>query len=191
MILIRSKAFSVCTALLTGIIACYSTINAFAEEGEAGEGIHVSSEPSGADLYVMGNHVGTTPMTISEQDIYPTSYKAETEKFYGKVFLLKTGCEEYSKRLTRADIKSGLTARLVCSTGEAVTTSPQSPGTPATPSSAAPVLAPTPQAAYQADQESLSERKLKQLKSLLQLLDEGLMSREEEERLRRRILDDL
>lgn len=199
MVFIRSKAFSICAILLTGAIAGLGTNDV---SGDLGGSIHISSEPPGADLYVMGKHAGTTPTTISEQDIYPVSYRADTEKLYGMVFLHKNGCEEFSKRLTRTDIKNGLTIRLVCSTGEIASTSPQSPVTPAARS---PVVAPSsvatvssavvadspPQPDSQTSKESLSERKLKQLKSLLQLLDEGLMSREEEEQLRRRILGEL
>ena len=143
-------------------------------------------------MYIMGNHAGTTPMMIGEQDIYPISYDTGNEALYGKVLLRVEGCESYSKRLTRSDIRDGLTAILTCTAEQDAP--PPSATTHSVEVAAVAVAAQAPVeslAESAANRDHPPEQRLQQLKVLQQLLDEGLISDEEEEDLRKRILDTL
>lgn len=148
--------------------------------------IRIDSQPAGAAVYVMGRQVGVTPMTISDRDIYPVSYGMDVEQYYGKVILRKAGCEEFSRRLTRSDVRKGLIATLDCDSGaggEPVAHQPPAAARPASPPQRRhiPSISPVPATA--------SDQRLQQLKMLQQLRDQGVLSDQEEERLRRRILD--
>jgi len=107
----RSKNRMIFVTVLSATIVA---AGAYAAADDAGKTIRIVSEPAGADVYVMGNHAGTTPVMIGEQDIYPISYDTSNEALYGKVLLHMDGCERFSKRLTRSDIRDGLTAVLTC-----------------------------------------------------------------------------
>ena len=64
----------------------------------------VDSTPAGADVFVIGGKLGKTPIRLSERDIYPNWYPDEQAHLYGIIILRKTGCNEFSKRLTLDDI---------------------------------------------------------------------------------------
>jgi hypothetical protein len=74
----------------------------------------VESTPDGADVFVIGGKLGKTPIRLSERDIYPNWYPDEQAHLYGMVILRKTGCNEFSKRLTLDDIGKGVQVRLDC-----------------------------------------------------------------------------
>lgn len=186
------KIKTICAAMLSVLATGCGTLDAIVSSGQAGATISITSDPSGADLYVMGKHAGTTPVKISNLDVYPVSYDLSNEMIYGMVFLRKDGCEEYSRRLTRSDINNGLTAVLKCGTRVTNSLSLQPAVVPSTSPAVTtdvPATAPAGQAEPQPVQLSLPERRLQQLKSLQQLHDEGLLSDEEEKKMRRRILD--
>ena len=179
-----------CTALAATLSLAIHAAGARAETGAAGKSIHVASIPTGADVYVMGSHVGATPMVINERDIYPISYKPGDESQYGSVSFRKAGCGDYSKRMTRADINDGLTAVLACKPAAAaqeklprpdVTTAATDVQRATVAATGEPEAAPSP--------ASMSEQRLQQLRVLQQLLNEGLISDAEEKVIRKRILD--
>lgn len=184
------KVKTICAAMLSILTTGCGTLDAIVSSGKAGATISITSNPSGADLYVMGKHAGTTPMKISNLDIYPVSYDLSNEMIYGMVFLRKDGCEEYSRRLTRSDINNGLTAVLNCGANVTSSLSLQPVAVPSTsPAVTTDVPAHAPAQQPRPVLLSLPERRLQQLKSLQQLHDEGLISDEEEKKMRRRILD--
>src|SRR5208283_1962038 len=54
--------------------------------------IKIDSDPPGAEVFAMGERIGTTPLSISPKDVFPTTYPKEKESLYGKLILKKTGC---------------------------------------------------------------------------------------------------
>ncbi|HQT26765.1 MAG TPA: PEGA domain-containing protein, partial [Burkholderiales bacterium] len=76
--------------------------------------IRIQSVPTGADVYVMGEKVGTTPLKIEQKDVFPNSYPKEKQDLYGKVTLKKAGCSDYVKTVNTKIIDVGLKARLDC-----------------------------------------------------------------------------
>ena len=140
--------------------------------------LRIESIPSAAKVELIGGNAGTTPLTVSERDIYPNTYPDARADLYGTVTLRHPGCEPLRHRVTLSDLKQDLHLRLDC-----VAAATQVDAPPVTP---APVLS-----AVQAPltpTEAVPERRLRQLQVLQELLDEGLISPAEEQRVRRRIL---
>jgi hypothetical protein len=138
----------------------------------------VDSIPGGAEVYTIGGRVGTTPLTLSERDIYPNWYPDGQAHLYGVVVLRKAGCAEYTRRVGRNDIGTGIEARLAC--GQDV------PAREATPAQAPVIAAP---AAATAAGVTTPQRRLHQLQVLQELLEDGLVTEQEERTIRKRILD--
>jgi hypothetical protein len=143
--------------------------------------LRIESTPSGATVSSIVGELGTTPLSISERDIYPNSYPEDRQSLYGKVMITRDGCTAVTRRVTLDDISGGMDIDLQCEqtvTAEDAETRPE----PATAESdAVGAAAPT----------ALSQRRLRQLKVLDELLADGLISEQEERTIRRRILDSL
>lgn len=138
------------------------------------EKFSVESDPPGADVYLMDRHVGVTPITVNERDIYPNTYSNEQANLYGKVIMRKPGCREYSRFVTLDDVSDGLKAKLDCSSTKSANESVSQKH-----DSDRRTTEPFPRA----------ERHLHQLKVLQELLDEGLITEQEEKEIRKRVLE--
>ena len=138
--------------------------------------LRIESMPAAAEVELIGGKAGVTPLTISERDIYPNNYADDRAQMYGMVLLRHPGCEPLRHRVTLSDISEGLHLQLDC--GATASPSAAAPPTPA------PTLVPPSPVAP----EAISQRRLRQLQVLQELLDEGLISPTEEQRIRRRIL---
>ncbi|WP_220338348.1 hypothetical protein [Wenzhouxiangella sediminis] len=149
----------------------------------------VESDPAGAEVITITGHHGTTPLTLDERDIYPNSYASEDMAQYGVVTLRKAGCRELNIRPGDSDIVTGLSLQLEC--GEQV--SPDSEGRDDRAGGlAADAAAPPPSresGSGPGGDETPASRKLEQLRFLQELLEEGLITPEEEAIIRRRILE--
>ena len=143
----------------------------------------VDSTPAGADVFVIGGKLGKTPIRLSERDIYPNWYPDEQAHLYGMIILRKTGCNEFSKRLTLDDIGKGVQVRLDCSQDAA--SAEQAP--PAVNAQQTPPMGSG--ATGQSNRPATMQRRLLQLKVLQELLDDGLITEEEERTIRKRILN--
>lgn len=140
--------------------------------------LSIESTPSAAEVELIGGKAGVTPLTINERDIYPNTYPDDRAALYGMVVLRHPGCEPLRHRVTRADISRGLHLRLECTSAAVQAVAPVRKPSPV-PAIAPPAAAPD---------ETLSRRRLRQLQVLQELLDEGLISPAEEQRVRRKIL---
>lgn len=149
----------------------------------------IDSEPGGAWVFTISGRAGTTPLTLSERDIYPNSYPPEDIELYGVIILRRDGCTDYHRRVTRSDIEQGILARLDCgASAAAVAPSEPSPEPPTTrPVAERPPAAPASPPGSTA--ESPAQRRLRQLRVIQELHDEGLLSDTEEQSIRRRILE--
>jgi hypothetical protein len=138
--------------------------------------LRIESTPSAAEVELIGGIAGTTPLTVSERDIYPNNYPDARAALYGTVTLRHAGCEPLQHRVTLGDLKQDLHLRLDC---VAARTAPvPRPAPTSAPTAAQPLASP----------QTLPQRRLRQLQVLQELLDEGLISPAEEQRVRRRIL---
>jgi len=156
--------------------------------------LRIESDPPGAEVLLIGGSVGHTPLTVGERAIYPNDYPDDRAHLYGTVTLRRTGCETHVHRVTADDIKRGLHVTLDCG-AEPV---PAARAVPAIeperppPLTEPPTLTPRAPAASPAAPvagESVSQRRLRQLQVLQELLDEGLITPAEEQRIRRKLLE--
>lgn len=80
----------------------------------ASDSFTVASDPSGAEVFVLGAPVGTTPVDVSVAQVFPATYPAEKETLYGRVVVRKEGCEEKVVAVSTRAVARGLTVRLDC-----------------------------------------------------------------------------
>lgn len=139
----------------------------------------VESEPSGATVGTITGDAGTTPLSLSERDIYPNTFPEARVDLYGMLILRKPGCREYRHRVTRSDVQKGIVVRLECDNAVAAPAAADASTESAVATSARPA-APAEQA--------LAEKRLRQLRVIQELHDEGLLEDGEAASIRRRIL---
>ena len=132
--------------------------------------LRIDSEPSGASVETVAGRLGVTPLSIAVRDLYPNRYPQQRAKLYGQVMIRKPGCADVVRRVTRDDMRDGLSVRLACA--------------PLTPAASAATAGPPPSEAV----DRVSERRLRQLEVLQELLDGGIISAQREAQLRTRIL---
>lgn len=140
--------------------------------------LRIESIPSAAQVELIGGKAGTTPLTVSERDIYPNNYPNARADMYGTVTLRHAGCKPLRHRVTLSDLKQNLHLRLDCDAN----------ATQAAATSVAPASVPLTAQAPVTPPATVSQRRLRQLQVLQELLDEELISPAEEQRVRRRIL---
>lgn len=129
--------------------------------------IKIESKPSGAGVYVMGQKLGVTPLAISRKDVFPLTYPKEKESEYGKVTLMKEGCLDFAKTVSPKIIDAGLHVQLNC--GDST-----------------PISSPT-----SSDAPRVSETVEQRLGKIKDLLNKGIITGEEAEKARARVLNDL
>jgi len=164
--------------VITGLVII-STVNA---AGVKARRIRIDSDPAGAAVSSITGKLGVTPLTIGERDIYPNTYPDEKFDLYGKVVISKSGCKTVTRRITLDDSKKGLDVQLDCK----VTVS-----RPASVSTNEPPLIYIPEETSGLPSEPLSDRRLRQLKVLNELLEDKLISEQEERLIRKRIFERL
>ncbi|MCW8875349.1 MAG: SHOCT domain-containing protein [Gammaproteobacteria bacterium] len=140
--------------------------------------ILIHSEPSGAAVMALGKTWGVTPLRLRVRDAFPALYRPEQPYIGMAVHLSKPGCAEYRVPIHRRSIPDEIHAELDCDPAVLVDSNGKtSPPAPA----AEPAPADTPPA------NPLGVRaKLQQLEQLRQ---DGLVSEEEYQRLRRKVLE--
>jgi hypothetical protein len=74
----------------------------------------VESVPTGAEVYVMGERLGTTPLDVADARLFPVHYPRELSDLYGKVVLRHPGCEELVRAVDLQAANEGISASLVC-----------------------------------------------------------------------------
>lgn len=175
--------------------------------------ISIDTTPPGAEVFVFGRAVGTSPMSLPENLIFPTNYAKGQEGLYGMVELRLAKCKSSQHRVSSDAISNGLNVTLDCSTPASVATPTASANTTNlnNSSSPSPLNKPISAAEYFANQSPppaaamnpvapgtaasdafgaknfLAER----LRILQDLLNRGLISPEEAAVTRKRILDNL
>jgi hypothetical protein len=170
MLLKRSvKTLAVFTLLLAA--GCSSTSSVSKNAGSlfpsVADKIKIESEPSGAEVYVMGEKIGVTPLNIHPKDVFPNTYQKEKESLYGKVTLKKTGCSDFTRSISTEISNVGLQAQLECGDMNAA-------------------LAKTSK-----DARRINETVEQRLDKIKDLLNKGLITEEEAKNARARVLDDL
>ena len=159
------------------VLALFVNTNLDAQALQVGT-LRIESIPAGAKVELIGGNAGSTPLTVSERDIYPNTYPDARADLYGTVTLRHPGCAPLRHRVTLGDLKQDLHLRLDCVVAATAVAAP-----PVSPASVPSTATPTP-----TPPDTMSQRRLRQLQVIQELLDEGLISPAEEQRVRRRIL---
>ncbi len=145
--------------------------------------LRIESDPPGAEVLLIGGSAGHTPLSVGERAIYPNDYSDEQAPLYGLVTLRRAGCATHVQRVTLEDIERGMHVTLDCDPALA-TSAPDGQASQVATGKTGPVHPTAPVVAS----ESVSQRRLRQLQVLQELLDEGLLSAAEEQRIRRELL---
>lgn len=159
---------------LRAALAAGALVTAIVQAAETGERrFEVRSNPPGATVETITGTAGKTPIEIPQRAVYPNHYPPEKIGLYGIVTLRKPGCETRHVRLSDTDLRQGMTVTLDCGDQDAL-------------------LEAGPQKTEDVDR-SLRQQRLRQLRVVRELRDNGLLSaaeaeRAEAERLRQRIL---
>ena len=151
--------------------------------------VHVTSEPPGATVYVMGDLVGETPLEIDQRDLFPTVYDQSKQDVYGTILFKKRGCEDSNQPVGMNAGATGIKAKLVCEEQplvqeKAVQTVPLKKTK--IPETQTPQIERS-QPVYIQSSGSAKQR----LISLQDLRDNGLISEDEYINIRQRILEEL
>jgi hypothetical protein len=146
----------------------------------------VESTPAGAEVWIMGKRAGTTPGTFPTSLVFPAQYKPEDIGLYGRVRLIKEGCESVMLPVSTQAIASKMKVKLNCVAAAPAVVAPaaapaaqQAPrAIPASPAMAAPVP----------EVPATAKERLLRLEDLRR---DGLINEEEYRSLRKRVLDTL
>lgn len=96
------------TALLGG--ACLAGSLVTSSRGTT----HVDSRPSGADVFVMGEHVGRTPLDVEDRSIFPVHYPPSLAALYGRIVLERPGCDRVVRTVDLRAANEGIVVDLHC-----------------------------------------------------------------------------
>jgi hypothetical protein len=133
--------------------------------------INVRTTPNGATVFANGQAIGTTPMEIDPEELFPRKFAGYQWERSGTLSFERVGCEPKSLPVDNELLKESVRVKLDCEPGAAAI------NPLAVPAAAAPAAATPP------------EETAKRLTELQRMLDEGLISEEEFRTLRQRVLD--
>ncbi len=146
--------------------------------------VTIKSRPVNAEIYVDGEMIGHTPKNIDPNEVFPARWKNMTLTADGKLTLKKQGCKTYTMKVNDSVLIQGVDIALECSDAIAQEQVQQR----------APVAAPVqaipaaPAPAPKKTTESAIEQRLSKIKSLR---DKGVISEQEYQQTRTRILSEL
>ncbi len=151
--------------------------------------LSVRSTPSAATVYIMEQAVGQTPLELTQQMLYPNTYSQDKAHLYGVITLKKSGCQDYTQRVSSRNIARGLDAQLECNTDgvdiKAASSNPAPVSTQQTDTTT--TIPEKPLSSAPATESSAKQRLLR----IDQLKEEGLITEQEYQAVRQRILDAL
>jgi hypothetical protein len=147
--------------------------------------IKVDSDPAGATVLASGRQIGTTPLTIVPDEAFPPRFVGGSYRAVGDLVIEKPGCERYRKKVNDFVLSRDISVKLKCD--PSAMQAPAATSAPATTS--APNAAPRPPAASAAPAGSGNVRQ--RLKALEGLKRDGLITEQEYNTIRQRILNSL
>ena len=128
--------------------------------------ISVASDPPGAVVTAAGKRIGTTPLAVRQQDVFPVVFPPGAQDVYGTLVISREGCRDHAVRVTNQVIRKGVNVKLDCGQADLAGPKAGAPGSPP---------------------PSVKERILR----LNELRDQGLITEEEYREIRGKILGEL
>ena len=109
-------------ALLT--LLCAATLSGCASLPQPASSITINSDPTGADVIVSGKPIGTTPISVVLDKVFPRHWTGRIKSDVGPGFafyrrlatvtIKKVGCKPYTKQYTGHDLRHDFTITLTC-----------------------------------------------------------------------------
>jgi hypothetical protein len=111
---------------LASLVTCLTLLQACSGIGAISGDmpLKVESDPPGATIHIMGKAVAETPTTISQQQLYPPGYDAGSDQKYGSLSFSKAGCEDLNRRVHYRDFSKGISVELKCNETTSFTQQP-------------------------------------------------------------------
>ncbi len=141
--------------------------------------VALETNPPGATVITLGRILGKTPLRVEKNDIFPLIYANELKPIYGKVRFKLKGCKQVTRQITPEDIAAGVKIDLQC--GETA-----SRKTAETANSSSDNFDTSLNAPLYSGDNNIKVRLLR----VKNLLEEGLITQDEANTIRRRILED-
>lgn len=160
-------------------------LSACAALGDKPGKLSVKSEPSGAEVWVMGAKVGETPLVVDEGLVFPLTYPKDKQALYGLVELRKAGCVSSTLSVSAKKVERGINAQLDCGVA-----APKPAAVMSAPVSVVPVVPAAPAESTKPmviEGASIEAR----LRRVTELRDKGVISEQEAQVIRQRILGEL
>jgi len=177
--------------ILPGAVVLLTACAGSSTQPGPGEQTNIGTEPAGATVVVDGDEIGITPMTVKPGDAFPAGFVGMTYQANSKLKFIKYGCKTVKVKVNDALLMTGrIFAKLECSDVIAREQVQQRPPMAAP----APVRQMTPMKsmpvapAVEKTTESAIEQRLSKLRSLR---DKGVISEQEYQKNRTRILSEL
>jgi hypothetical protein len=153
-------------------------------QGSGGKQIEIRSNPAGAEILANGRHIGVTPMTVTPADNWNTGFVTAKDygvnyQYTGTLTLRMPGCKDFSANVDDAFLGKDIAVQLECG--------PNYQPVSAQPNQPQPGAAPGAQTDYLTSEEIMARR----LRRLDGLRNRGLITEEEYQQVRRRILGEL
>lgn len=156
--------------------------------------ITVDSAPSGATVYGAGVELGTTPVAIEPNEVFPARMVGLSYRADGVLKLERAGCKTHTQRVDDAVIAKDIFVKLECQPGAATSEAP--PRNQQAP--AARAVTPPPPAAPETRTQNQPKKPAsggdvyaERLRRIENLRKQGLISEAEYQELRRKILSEL
>lgn len=186
----RLGAALITTGLLTGCSSLPS-IPWFSDDdapSSGGKTIEIRSNPAGAEVLANNRSIGITPLTVTPGDTWDTGFVTAKDygvnlQYKGTLTIRMPGCKEYVTDVDDYLLHKDIAVQLECSADyRPLTVAPgQAGGQPAY------GRAPASSADYETSEEIMARR----LRRLEGLRDRGLITEDEYQQVRRRILGEL
>lgn len=164
-------------AVFLGLAAALSLAAGLAQGNplERDAEILVHSQPEGASVIALGKTWGVTPMRLRVREAFPALYRPEQPYIGMAIHLIKEGCAEYRFPIHRRSIPAEIQAELDCDPAVQPAATKPAPNGPVPPAQRPPATTPP-------DVRT-------KLQELEQLRRDGLVSQEEYQRLRNKVLE--
>lgn len=179
---------------LTGLMAgCDSipSMDSITSLGSSSKQIRVTTNPPGATVYANDKVLGVTPLTITPGNEWNTGFVTGKDvgmvyQYTGTISIKKPGCDTYTAEVSDPMLFNDIAIDLNCDPSYR-----PSARMPSGDDQTAPAYAPAGTPAYPADWETPEEIMARRLRRLEGLRSRGLITEDEYQDVRQRILNEL
>lgn len=154
-----------------------------------GKQIQIRSNPEGAEVLANDRSIGITPVTVTPGNVWNTGFRTAEDygmnyQYVGTLTIRMPGCKDYKTEVDDYLLHKDIAVKLECGPDYRPLTAPTTQQPAAAPGSSSPSYAP---ANYETSEEIMARR----LRRLEGLRNRSLITEDEYQQVRRRILGEL